>query len=368
MNKLAGSLLCGVVILILCNTCVLAQQSSAPMPSVVVASVKTKDVTPNFSYVGRVEAVDKVDLRARVEGYLAERNFREGRLVKMNDVLFIIDKAPYQVVVEQRQADLAGAQANLKNAQADLVRKQGLREQRVLSQAELDTAVANEAVAQANVLQAQAALKSAELDLSYTDIRSPIDGQISRARYSIGNLISTGSDPLATVTSLDPVYVVIAISEKDLIEARRQGINLENPPVAPYLTLSDGSEYEHSGYFDYLDTAVNQSTDTITARAVFPNSERVLLPGQFVNVIVRQKEAVSALVVPQAAVQRDQQGYFVLVVNQADTVEVRRIEIGDQVDSEWIVHQGLVSDEQVIVQGIQKVRPDMSVKPVRSEG
>ena len=149
-----------------------------------------------------------------------------------------------------------------------------------------------------------------------------------------------------------------------MIDARREGIDIENPPVAPHLTLSDGSRYDHDGRFDFLDTEVNQSTDTVLARAVFPNPEQILLPGQFVSVVVRRKENVTAVVVPQIAVQEDQQGYFALVVNQADQVEVRRIVIGDQVDGTWAVEDGLVEGERVIVQGLQKVRPEMTVNPV----
>jgi membrane fusion protein (multidrug efflux system) len=278
--------------------------------------------------------------------------------------LFEIERAPYEAVVAQRKADLAAAAATQKNAQLTIDRYQTQRQKGTVSEAEMDQAVADQASAQAKVLQAQAALQSAELDLGYTTISSPIAGRISQARYSVGSLVGPGSDPLASVTSLDPIYITIAVSEKDLLEARRQGIDLENPPVAPFLTLSDGSQYARDGRFDYLDSRVNQSTDTITARAVFPNPERILVPGQFVTVTVRQKQPVSAIVVPQAAVQRDQQGYFVLVVDQANQVEVRRIEVGDQTGSDWVISQGLAAGERVIVQGIQKVRPDMVVNPV----
>ena len=340
-----------------------AQDQTLP-PSVVVAPIESRDVTPSFSFVGRVEAVDRVDLRARVQGYIEKRHFREGGEVKKDDILFTLEQAPYQVVVDQRKADLAGAEATLKEATAELKRKEVLVGRGVLSEAELDTASAGEATASANVLQAEAALRAAELDLSYTEITSPIAGRISEARYSVGNLVNTNSEPLATVTSIDPIYVTIAISEKRMIDARRQGIDIENPPVAPHLTLSDGSRYEHDGAFDFLGTEVNQSTDTIQARAAFPNPDQVLLPGQFVSVVVRQKEVETALVVPQIAIQEDQQGYFALVVNQADQVEVRRITVGDQVDNLWVVQDGLAEGERVIVQGLQKVQPDMTVNPV----
>ncbi len=335
-----------------------------PAPSVVVAPIESMDVTPSFSFVGRVEAVDRVDLRARVQGFIEERHFREGGEVKAGELLFTLEKAPYQVVVDQRNADLAGAEATLKEAKAELKRKEDLVGRGVLSAAELDTASADEATANANVLQAKAALRAAELDLSYTEIESPIAGRIGEAHYSVGSLVDTGSEPLATVTSVDPIYVMIAISEKELIDARREGIDIENPPVAPHLTLSDGSRYQHDGDFDFLGTEVNQSTDTVQARAVFPNPEQILLPGQFVSVVVRQKETETALVVPQIAVQEDQQGYFALVVNQADKVEIRRIAVGDQVDGAWVLEDGLAEGEQVIVQGLQKVRPEMTVNPV----
>ncbi len=342
----------------------LRAQEQPPLPSVVVATISSMDITPSFSFVGRIEAVDRVELRARVQGYIEKRHFREGGEVKANQLLFSLEKAPYQIVVDQRKADLAGAKATLKEAEADLLRKQDLVRRGVLSKAELDTASATQATANANVLQARAALRQAELDLSYTEITSPLDGKIGEARYSIGNMIDTSSEALATVTSIDPVHVNIAVSEKQLIDSRREGIDLENPTVAPQLSLSDGSAYEHDGYFDYLGTEVNQSTDTVQARAVFPNPDQILLPGQFVSVMVRQKETATALVVPQIAVQEDQRGYFALVVNQADQVEVRRLEVGGQVENAWVVEDGLAEGERVIVQGLQKVQPDMAVNPV----
>ena len=333
-------------------------------PSVVVAEVISRDVTPSFDYVGRVEAVDRVSLRARVQGVLEQRLFREGASIREGEPLFVIEKAPYEIVVKQRQADLAGAEATLKNARADLARKQELLAQQVISKSDVDAAEAVESTAVAAVLQAQAALERAQLDLSYTDIFSPIDGQVSQATLSVGNLVSVDSDPLATVIRMDPVHVNIAVSAKDLLQARREGIDLDRPKVKPELFLSDGQRYQHEGFFDYLDTEVDRSTDTVLARAVFPNPERVLIPGQFVRVTVKRKIAEKALVVPQIAVQEDQQGYFVLVVDAVNRVEQRRVELDRQLESEWVVTGGLAAGERVIVQGVQKVRPDMVVNPV----
>ena len=343
------------------------QQNAAGPPSVLVRAVQERDVTPQFEYVGRVEAVETVDLRARVQGFLQEKNFREGSIVKKGQTVFVIEKAPYEVVVDQRKADLAGAEASLKKSELELARKEQLVKETFASKADLDTAVADAANAKASVLQAQAALRSAELDLSYTDVMSPIEGRISRAKYTVGNLVNTNSEPLARVTSIDPIYVTVAISEKELIQARRQGIDVDNPPVAPFLVLADGSKYPHGGRFDYLDTEVQQTTDTLTARAVFPNPEALLVPGQYVKVIIRQKQPLSALVVPQSAVQKDQKGPFVLVVNRANKVELRYVQTGQQVETDWVVSEGLAKDERVIVQGIQKVKPDMEVKAVEAQ-
>ena len=345
-----------------------AAQSSAPAdaPRVLVASVERREVTPSFVYVGRVEAAETVDLVARVEGFLERRAFREGSDVEPGDLLFLIEQAPYRIAVEQREADLAGAQATLDNAKGDFERKQSLVERKTLAPSALDEARAALGAARASVQQAQAALRRARLDLSYTEVTSPIAGRAGRAAFSAGAFVRPNGGVLATVTSLDPVHVTIAVPERDLIEARRQGIDLDDPPVAPSLRLSDGSDYEHTGDFDFLAPAVDRATDTVLARAVFPNPDGVLVPGQFVTVIVREKQPLSTLVVPQAAVQRDRQGRFVLVVDRADRVEVRRVTLGDRAGTAWAVSDGLAEGERVIVQGLQKVRPDMAVHPVES--
>ena len=344
-----------------------AQSAPSDAPSVIVASAERRDVTPSFFYVGRVEAVETVELVARVEGFLERRDFREGGDVGKGDLLFLIEQAPYRIAVEQREADLAGARATLKNAEEDFTRKETLVKRKTLARSALGEARAALGIARAAVQQAQAALRRAQLDLSYTEVISPIAGQISRAAYSVGAFVRPGDGALATVTSTDPVHVTIAVPEKDLIEARRQGIDLENPPVAPSLLLSDGNVYEHAGEFDYLDPSVDQATDTLLARAVFPNPERVLLPGQFVTVIVRQKQPVSAVVIPQAAVQKDQQGHFVLVVDRADRAGIRRVALGEQTGTEWVVSEGLAEGERIVVQGLQKIRPDMVVNPVEAQ-
>ncbi|MGF1526432.1 MAG: efflux RND transporter periplasmic adaptor subunit [Candidatus Competibacterales bacterium] len=332
-------------------------------PGVLVAEVSRRDVSPSSRYVGRVEATDSVELRARVAGFLEQRNFEEGRTVAAGELLFTIEKAPYQAAVAAAKADVAAAVADRKNARAALARLEQLAPRNLASQADLDAAAAAAAVAEASVLKAEAALEQAQLDLNYTDIKSPIDGRISAATYSVGNLVGPESGTLATVTSIDPIYVTMAISERQLIEARRSGINLDNPPVFPQLVLGDGGVYEPPGNFNYLSPAVDPNTDTLQARAVFPNPQGLLVPGQFVSVIIRRKTPTEATVVPQVAVQQDAQGYFVLVVDRANAVEQRRIQVGGTSGDDWVVEDGLATGERVIVQGAQKVRPGITVAP-----
>ncbi|MEH6629806.1 MAG: efflux RND transporter periplasmic adaptor subunit [Halopseudomonas aestusnigri] len=341
----------------------IAQDSTIPAPSVIVTTVAEQDVTPQTTLVGRVEPIEKVDLRARVEGFLEQRLFKEGTEVKKGDLLYVIEKASYEIAVSQSKADLVGAEATLKNARSDLKRKKDLKKKKVVSAASLDSAQAVETTALASVQQAKASLRRSELDLSYTEVYSPLNGKISRSNYSVGNLVNSNSEPLATITSMDPIYVNIPVSDKIILEERRKGMT-NKAPVIPTLVLSDGKPYSSEGRFSFLNTEVNQDTNTILARAIFDNPDRLLVPGQFVSVIVRDKNTQRALVIPQASVQEDQQGYFVLVVNRANKVEVRRVQVGEQVETNWIITNGLVKGERLIVQGIQKVKPDMLVNPV----
>ena len=340
------------------------KRSVRPAPSVVVDIVREKDVSQAFNFIGRVEAGNSVNIRARVQGVLESRNFTDGQTVEKGQRLFTIEKPPYEVVVAQRKAELASAIAKAVNAVADFRRKKALVGRSVVSGAKLDEAKANLDSAKANVLKAQAELRAAQLDYGYTDIKSPLRGRISRARYSVGNLVGSDSEPLATVTSVDPIHVTIGVSEKQLIDSRKRGIDMKNPTFEPTILLSDGSPYGARGRFDYLAPTVDQATDTVVIRAVFPNPKGVLLPGQFVNVVVHPKTKERAIVVPQVAIQQDRQGYFVLVLDRENRVTVRRVVSSRQSGSDWVIKSGLVTGERIIVEGIQKVRPNMVVNPV----
>ncbi len=342
--------------------------AAPPPPSVTVAPVVRADITPSFEFVGRVQAVNSVELRARVDGFLEKRNFVEGGDVEKGQLLFLIEQPPYKAQVDQASAELAGAKATLENAKVTLERNEKLIQKGTVSQAALDDATAAEREANAQVLQKKAALEKAKIDFGYTEIHAPISGKIGRADITVGNLVGPSSEPLANIVSMDPIYVLIAVSERDLLQARRGG-GLENDKetLIPHLRLSDGEEYKTPGKFDFIDNRVDPNTDTIEVRAVFANPDGILVPDQFATVVIKRSDPVSALVIPQAAIQEDQSGTFVLLVEKDNKVKQQRVTTGEQDGTNWVIKEGLDEGQMVIVQGLQKVRPGITVTPVSPE-
>jgi len=303
-----------------------------------------------------------------VEGFLEQRNFKEGGFVKTGDLLFVIEQSAYKAALEQSEADLASSQAQLRNNQVEYNRNKNLANTKDVTQEALESSKATLDVSDANVKKAEAGVTASKLNLSYTEIRSPIDGRISAANVDVGNLVGPGSGVLATIVSLDPIYVTFQVSERDLIEARKAGIvRGADTPLTPHLELTDGSAYPEPGKIDYLGVQVDQNTDTIEVRAKFSNSAHVLVPGQFVSVTVKTDQTKSALVVPQRSLQLDQSGHYVLVVDKDGRVARRTVTLGQQVDNVWVVTDGLTQGEQVIVEGIQKVTPGDLVNVVEQK-
>jgi membrane fusion protein (multidrug efflux system) len=345
-----------------------ADNTSKAPPSVVVAPVVSKDVSERDEYVGRAQAKNTVQLQARVEGFLEKKDFTEGAMVKKGQLLFVIEQAPYQATLSQNEASLAGAQATLKNEAVNLKRQKILQSQGDVSVAGLDTAIASQATAHASVKEAQAKVDTAKINLGYTEIRSPIDGRISAVNIDVGNLVSSSSGTLATVTSVDPIYVNFNPAESKILEQRRKGIISGNEvKLTPRLIFSDGSSYAHAGSFDYVDTTVSQTTNTVKLRAVFPNPDNLLTPGQYVRVVVKPQQAKTALVVPQNAVQLDKSGHYVLTVDGQDKVVKKQITVGAQIASDWVVTAGLSKGDRVIVGGLQKVSPGEVVKVAKGQ-
>lgn len=343
--------------------------TKAARPSVVVATVSRRDVSRQKRYVGRVEAIHKVQLVARVTGFLEQRNFKEGSFVKKGDLLFDIEQSAYKAAVDQSAAEVASSEAQLKNNQLEYDRNKNLFTTKDVPKETLDASRSTLEVSKANVKKSEASLATAKLNLSYTEIRAPIDGRISAANIDVGNLVGPSSGALATIVSMDPIYVTWFVSERDLIEARKAGVlKGADTPLTPYLELSDGSAYPHPGKLDYLDIAVAQETDTIKVRARFPNTGHVLIPGQFVYVTVKSDKTKSALVVPEVSLQQDQSGHYVLVVKKDGKVARRTVKLGQQVDNDFVVTDGLTPGERVITEGIQKVVPGNLVNVVEHKG
>ncbi|MBK5970986.1 MULTISPECIES: efflux RND transporter periplasmic adaptor subunit [Thiorhodovibrio] len=336
----------------------------AAPPSVVAQPAKKELVEGSANFVGRVVAINKVELRARVEGFLKERRFTEGDRVEKDQVLFLIEPDQYQAVVEQRQADVASAEASELNASAQLKRGQELLQSKNIAQSKVDELQAAESVAQASIQQAKAALNSAELNLGYTQITAPVAGRIGLANYTIGNLVAPSSGPLATLVSQDPIYVQFPVTQRELLEARREiegrGGNAKDVKVK--VELPDGSQYDHTGQLDFVDVTTNETTDSVTLRAELANPKGILIDGQFVNLSLALGDPDEAVVVPQAALQVDQQGVYIFVVDEDSKAQVRRIETGPTKGADVAVTKGLKEGELVIVEGIQKVRPGQPVK------
>lgn len=348
-----------------------ANGNGTPAPVVSVLPVERTEIREGFSFVGRVEAVDHVELRARVEGTLLDRPFTEGQDVAVGDVLFLIDPAPFDVAVDLASANLERARAAATEADQALARTRELHGRGNVSDAALDEAVARAQETAADVLAREAEQRDAQIDRDYATIAAPIAGRISRAAYSVGNLVNPNSGALATVTALDPIYVLFSISERDFVTwsqtLAEAGPELTPPDLVLELGLANGTMYDQAGSIDFLDSMVDGNTGTIPVRGVFPNPDRILLPGQFVEVVVRGTEPVSALVVPQSAVQTDQTGQFVLTVDADGRAEVRQVTMGQRDGQDWVVEQGLEEGEQVIVQGLQRVRPGQTVSAVPLE-
>ncbi|MEQ8815682.1 MAG: efflux RND transporter periplasmic adaptor subunit [Thalassobaculum sp.] len=346
---------------------------AVPLPAVTYVVAAEKDVTPQASFVGRMEAVQRVGLRARIDGFLEQQPIADGARVGRGDLIYVIEQAPFAARVQEAEANLEAAKAQLENARVQFERADQLAKRGNISQATVDERRADFLVAKASVAQAEAALQSALITFSYTEIRSPIDGQIGRSSVKVGNLVSPDSGVLATIVRNDPIHVVFGISEKMLLQFRRDtGAGKADSGDALgllrlRLRLADETTYEHPGTLDFADVQVNASTDTVALRGTFPNPDDLLIDGQYVVVVVQSKQPVSALVVPRAAVGVDQRGSFVLLVGEGDTVEQRVIALGDQFGSDVTVKAGLKPGDRVIVNGMLKVRPGMRVTASAAE-
>lgn len=333
------------------------------MPAVTVAVVETRDITPTSRFTGRIEAKDKVDLRARVEGFLEQQLFTEGQAVEAGDLLYVIEKAPYQAEIENVEAAIARSQATLDLADIERRRQAELVKKQATAQARLDEATGKAGEARADLQRQQANLTTAELNLGYTDIKAPIAGRIGRSNFSVGNFVGPQSGTLATIVSQDPMYVTFPVTQRELLAVRREAAAGGTDPtgLAVKVRLADGSLYDQVGHLNFVDVQFNQGTDTVQVRATLPNPQGTLVNDQLVTVVVETAQPEAALVIPQQAVQIDQAGRYVLKVDAESKVQVQRITVGAEQEGYYVVTNGLSQGERVIIEGLQKVRPGMVV-------
>ncbi len=337
-----------------------AQQPAPQAVPVVTAAAELKPVSKTKDYVGRIEAVERVDIRARVTGYLEAVLFKEGDAVKKGQPLYRIEEGLFKAAVEQAQGALDGAKASKKLTKVELDRANQMMASTYGTPQKRDQALAADENAAASILVAEANLDTAKINLGYTDITSPIDGKIGRTKITKGNVVSPDSGVLTTVVSQNPMYVLFPVSQRDFLEVQQEGGNVDPGKLEVTIQFSDGSVYSHKGHVNFVDVSVQKSTDTITVRATIPNPNDELVDGQLVRVLLRAGTPQEKIVIPQAALIADQQGPYVFAVEDGKAV-VRRVKLGDQAGTGIAVVSGLKAGDQVIVEGLQGVKPGAPV-------
>jgi RND family efflux transporter MFP subunit len=350
-------------------------KAAPPPPTVTVARPVTKTVVDQDEYVGRFVAVDAVEVRARVSGYLEKIHFRDGQLINKGDLLFTVDRRPFQNTLDQARASLAQAKANLAFAEADLARGQNLLGGNVISQQTFEQRTQAKRVAQANVSAQEAAVRQAELDLEFTELRAPVSGRIGDRRVSPGNLVTGGTTGtttlLATIQSIDPIRFEFTMDETSYLRYLRTAkigadpaSSGSNMPVT--LKLLDEKAFGHQGHMDFVDNAIDRSSGTIRGRAAFANPDGTFTPGMFGRIQVAAGPPGDALLVPDVAIGTEQVRKFVLVVDNDNMARAKYVTLGPVIEGLRVVASGLEAADRVVVNGLMRVRPGVKVTPQQS--
>jgi RND family efflux transporter MFP subunit len=357
----------------LLGACARNRYAPPPPPEVTVSQPLAREITTYNEFTGHTVAVEAVDIRARVQGYLQSFNFKPGEKVKKGDLLFIIEPSLYQARVDQAQADLEGKDAQYRAAQAQLEITEAIFQRSAGSRTDLVQKTQARDLAKAQLAIARANLEAAKLDLSYTHIFAPIDGRIDRNFVDVGNLVGSGQATLlASIVNDDPVFVYFTASERQLLQFRelqrqKRTVVPEGQHNVAFLGLATEMGFPHAGRVDYAGNKVDPDTGTIEVRALFPNPDHVILAGLFARVRLPYTRE-NALLVPDVAVQADQGGSYLLLVDAQNTVQYRRVHVGPVTDGDLrVVQDGVTSEDWVVVDGLQRARPGSVVKPLRTE-
>jgi len=351
----AAVLICGF------TASALAQQPAPTVVPVGTVAAERKPITKTVDFVGRIQAIDRVEVHARVTGYLENVLFKEGEIVKEGQPLYRLEKDLFQAAVDQAQGALVAGQAKKLLTAIQYQRADQLMKTSAGTVTARDQALTADRAADAQTLIDKANLDTATVNLGYTEIASPISGKIGRTTITKGNVVSPQSGTLTTIVSQDPMYVLFPVSQRQLTRAREAGHTTEIAGIKARLRFPDGSTYDPLGQIDFVDVTVDRATDTVQVRAVFPNPSGVLIDGQLVTVNLETGKPEDQVVVPQAALITDQQGVYVFIVDSGK-VAIRRIKTGGPNGEDMIVTDGLSGGEQIIVEGLQTIRSGMEVK------
>lgn len=339
------------------------QQAAAPPAAVFVARVERQAISRGADFIGRVEAIDRVDIVARVTGFLQARHFNEGDAVKAGQLLFTLEQPPFAAEVALRRAQVDSARADLANATTQVTRGRELVKTNAIPQATLDDRITAEAESKAKVAAAEAQLQQAQINYDYTEIRAPFDGRAGRSPLSPGNVVGPSSGTLVTIVRDDPIRISFPVTQRQLLNFRRNAGAGASEQIKVSVRLPDGTMLDSTGRFDFIDVTTNRATDSVLVQAMIPNPQKFLVDGQAVTVVVEEGQPEQAIVIPQSALQIDQAGSFVLLVGAENKVEVKRVKTTRGLGGQLVVTEGLEIGQLVITEGAQRARPGAVVAP-----
>lgn len=352
--------------LLFCTPVLAAEVNVRQQAPVAVGTIiaERKPITRTTDFVGRVEAIERVDVRARVTGFLQKILFNEGDVVKAGAPLYQIEPDTFEAAVLRARGTLFQAQGNFANASAQRVRIQELVRTDAAARSQLDRQIAAEKDAQGAVITAEADLRSAQVNLNYTSINSPITGEVGRTNVTVGNVVGPDSGVLTTIVSRDPMYVTFPVSQRELLkfqQEEREQKQKRQEALSVAIRFADDTVYGEKGTINFVDVTVNRATDTVTVRATLPNPRGTLIDGQLVRVLVGAEQPEEKVVIPQSALIADQKGIYVFVVADGQAA-IRRVRPGSQVGADIVIEAGLSGGEQVVVQGLEALRPGAPVR------